>query len=975
MKKKNKWKKLLAGFMIIVLTFVMLPLPQVKADGGDPSVIDESSYDAEGKFVVNADMTFTSVTIPSDRELIIEGGKTLTVTSGITIKDGGQLTLNGDFDWGTMTLIDPSTCTGAITAENGARIFAAHGRCIPYDLISGSKICAPNGTPYTGADEVPLFKAFIYDFSAEKWMEEPEPPRVELDLVDFNITSVEYSWDGASYSVLDLSNGDHDDLDGTHYNCDNQHVDMIIPDSALVGSEGSKTATIYLKITSPDTLAKPENVADGNFTHDGDLYTLHTVVLDEQHPEIGGRLDFHEPEPPHVSIMIDGAFNTSDSHCAIEKLEYKRSSDADYEPIYHVNSSYAGDHIGSDDWFIKKDCDSLYAEVYFDGTHTSVSFRVTVESGKVINHAFQYQNRDNPTDKLVGSPVTVYEYTFDTAALTSPNPEDLKINPTVVYEHQGMGELVRPAVLDKFIYGYSTTDGSDDALKAKLADEFWSRCKFGDDGNSYNIDDTFGLASVADLKNNISITPGGTVTATLSDGSTQTIDYKNFSIQFGVDQNGAPVTYSNKVFTIPNIGTSDPYIMIGLVNGGTTTYQLKKYSERVDFGSVDSGNESDRDKTCQAVLVYANFDKVLVGGDACAIDEDLNDADGVFTTQCMWSRMFTGANSKGSPTTHLRVLDARDTYAVISGGVKDAAGNIVTAYECPAFDANNYDNVSETGIGREKTVFAGYDFLTINPLDASTGATTGTITSITTVPSCQDGVIITAPTGANVEWTVEFLSAYYCTVPLTITYSNGLVAPLTVNRTGLVIYADWIDETRPFKPFIGHESFAGQTPLPFNPESAPLPELSASTVLVYAVYFHPQTNKTAAGDDNLKLLVTYDNVNQFGSKYHIDDNSGNSYISGNQQVVKQTYYSGNWNQNSTNYVPFTTFAIGTYNATDYITDANGIIQPVDLKDVYMPSFSALVVANSYDDPDAFGGTQIGTGKGVHYDGHAVWVAK
>ncbi|MCQ2522656.1 MAG: hypothetical protein MJ105_09810 [Lachnospiraceae bacterium] len=973
MKKKNKWKKLLAGFMIIVLTFVMMPMSQVKA-AGVPSVIDAGTFIGD-EFVINSSnatdpsgkVTCSSVTIPAGCKLKISDGKTLEVTGILKIEAGGELVL--ERTWGPDTF--SKFTAGVVDAADGARLFATNVANIP----DGLNLYHPDGSTFELGDWGEWGQTFIFNATATRWEEELPPPSVQMDFIDFNITKVEYSWDNTNYIELDLNDGPHDDIN-THYDCNNQFVEMTIPDSAMVGSAGEKKATIYLKITSPDELTKPGNVADGDFTKAGDLYTLHAVVFDEN-SFVDNMLDFHEPAPPHVSIMIDGAFNTSDSHCAIEKLEYKRSGDADYSQIYQVYPSYEGGPIIDDEWFIERTGDSLHADIYFNESHTSVSFRVTLESGKVINHAFKYNDPEHPSDEFTGPAVNIYEYEFSSADLMDWDDESRKINLTTIYENQGMGELVRPAVLDKFIYGYSTTDGTDDALKAKLADEFWSRCKFGDDGNSYNIDDTFGLARVSDLQSKITITAGGTVTATLTDGSTQSIDYKNFSIQFGVDQDGKAVTYSNKVFIIPNIGSTDPYIMIGLVNGGTTTYLLKTYSEQVPFGKVDSESEGDRDKTCGAVLVYGNFEKVLVGGDACAIDEDLNDAAGVFTTQCMWSRMFTRDNSVGRPTAHLRVLDARDTYTIISGGVKDAAGNIIAAYECPAFDANNYDNVAETGVGREKTVFAGYDYLTINPLDASTGATTGTITSITTVPSCQDGVVITAPEAGKVEWTVEFLSAYYCTVPLTITYENGIVAPLTINRTGLVIYADWVGDNPDFKPFIGHETFPGQTALPYNPESAPNsdPNLSVSTVLVYAVYFHPQTNKTADGDDNLKLLVTYDNVNQFGNKYHIDDKGDNSSLNGNQQVVKQTYYSGNWAQSGANYVPFTTFAIGTYNATDYPVDASGVIQPVNSLEVYMPSFSALVVANSYDDPDAFGGTQIGTGKGVHYDGHAVWVAK
>ena len=183
---------------------------------------------------------------------------------------------------------------------------------------------------------------------------------------------------------------------------------------------------------------------------------------------------------------------------------------------------------------------------------------------------------------------------------------------------------------------------------------------------------------------------------------------------------------------------------------------------------------------------------------------------------------------------------------------------------------------------------------------------------------------VTIESDNNGGFNVTFLSNYYSSVPVRITYSDGNTETLTINRVGLLINYQYLDHTgNTVRLFHGNDESGVEVNYDY----------STQQIIVWATYFHPTNDPTGTHTD-LSLVLTY------------GDNS-TRILTGNDKIYSSSAANGGG-------LATTDFIIGFYMGPG----------PVQADPFY-----ATVVNEGYDDDTTFGGIQIGSGKGVYWDGY------
>ena len=127
-------------------------------------------------------------------------------------------------------------------------------------------------------------------------------------------------------------------------------------------------------------------------------------------------------------------------------------------------------------------------------------------------------------------------------------------------------------------------------------------------------------------------------------------------------------------------------------------------------------------------------------------------------------------------------------------------------------------------------------------------------------------------------------------------------------------------------------------------------------IVVYATYYHPTNDLTAAGGDDLYLNVLYDN--------------------GQREIIPHTGYVAETDGE----VAVSWFLIGFAPAKELEVDPEG--RNVWTRNINEQTFvnkygnaggmSMTVLNAGFNDDTSFGGTQVGSGKGVYWDGKITW---
>ncbi|MCR5655615.1 MAG: hypothetical protein K6G07_08275, partial [Lachnospiraceae bacterium] len=587
---------------------------------------------------------------------------------------------------------------------------------------------------------------------------------------------------------------------------------------------------------------------------------------------------------------------------------------------------------------------------------TNVTFKVeitgvTVDSDHTIKASFEEFRADwttNPTDVTRNITVTPDLSTIDpaqqmdvTVEYTVPNlinENEINLNRFLIYycwKNEGDPGIVEEA--SRYIYAYSYTD--DDDLKEALAKELYARfiqvSMFGtfdlpigdiNADNSTEAQQRFDNG-VDELKNRINITSGGDITCSGSSGGAVQ-DYVTAMVNWGRSNTGDAITSTLRVYKgLPNNNILVCTDFNESTGTGTSWYRRDMANDFVRFTA--SGEDG-------VAINVDDYGTVKVGGNGCT--SVVCETEGVYTLNISYMSSYspTGmdmSNYRGM----LRVLKNSEYYLAVAGsGETQNVGNLKSG-DAPV------DSIFRSGDDAEAIAYVGNSTLTLKPLtSALVGSEKSVLTDVTLKDaSLSDGITIDKSDLNNVN--LSFASNFYDTIPLTVTYSNGIKKDITIKRIGLVIGTIYTMDN-------GEGTQVGTLNVDCNGSQFQYnyDYNAGQQILIYAIYYHPTNDRTVSGSSNLSLNVHYDD--------------------GRNTIIPHA--SGGYAPAANGGVATTVFVLGYAPAAEG-PDANGVWgNPIISQNV--GGLSATVINSGYDGEDSYGGTQIGSGKGVYWDGQINW---
>ncbi|MBP5702191.1 MAG: hypothetical protein J6W85_07105 [Lachnospiraceae bacterium] len=525
---------------------------------------------------------------------------------------------------------------------------------------------------------------------------------------------------------------------------------------------------------------------------------------------------------------------------------------------------------------------------------------------------------DNPDDAvgIISNNGKEWTYTFD---FGNP-PAAFDIHIALGFPHQG-----DPAAVDainNYIYAYSDLDSDSDVdsedIRRGLAAEIYGRIFM--DGIALEGDFEIGGMSIADgvqyIYDNteVSTTPGS-YSASYKNGSVYSGSSYDYSVTLGVDGQNQPVTATGTAYSIPGLN----YV---LVQSGGAFYVRDLDNDSTNSDSEDPSGEH------SVCVIAGNVSNVRINGNGGGSNENIaEEGSPSFVTYLRRERFVQAYNGSsfsnkiaiadyaggpGGQENKVRVLQAGESYVAVG---QTGEPNLPNGL--------NMDNVACTGTGRTVSVYIGSTTVMIHPVNPDLVTVANGITSVELADSSmEEGVTIESDN--NGGFNVTFLSNYYSSVPVRITYSDGNTETLTINRVGLLINYQYLDHTgNTVRLFHGNDESGVEVNYDY----------STQQIIVWATYFHPTNDPTGTHTD-LSLVLTY------------GDNS-TRILTGNDKIYSSSAANGGG-------LATTDFIIGFYMGPG----------PVQADPFY-----ATVVNEGYDDDTTFGGIQIGSGKGVYWDGY------
>jgi len=578
---------------------------------------------------------------------------------------------------------------------------------------------------------------------------------------------------------------------------------------------------------------------------------------------------------------------------------------------------------------------------------TNVKISVTINGGshKKIYYAFS----GNPGDEKEIQDNKYGELSYEIEFNHSLNEEDSGYIPHevhVILANEKEGTSATKNLINNELYAYSDLNGdsSVDAtdMKLGLATElcarfFWDKGGIIDDG-VFDIYKPLDLYDPSDeATSRILISDAGSITAKDADYNDTSIKRYRYTINLRKNNLESDVIAEGYVYGLTG------YNQILVYTG--TGFFIRSTSDEVTFYS-DSNHPENNDT---AIGIKSSFksSNVRIGGNGSSQgSEAINpEGDEVYCVNIAnkmsqgsplpnggwfvdyFNRYYTSYTSLNgySGCNKVRIINPAQTYVIVNteGESKNVYG----------INSEQVDRVSQTGTGKQTDVFIGNNAVHIEAVSSDIAA----VASIKSVKlkdnSMADGVVISKV--ADDDFKVEFKSNFYDSVPLIITYGNDVEKELTINRIGLVVQSMYLDDNaNTFRFYHGGEQ--GSASCSYNYRAG-------QTVIVYATYYHPSSDVTG-GSSNLSLFVTNDD--------------------GTTQIINKTAYT----PATTDSVAMTDFVIAFRQGREIFEDGNfgSNIDPS------MQGMHAIVLNNGFDDNTTFSGTQIGSGKGVYWNGRIEW---
>lgn len=512
----------------------------------------------------------------------------------------------------------------------------------------------------------------------------------------------------------------------------------------------------------------------------------------------------------------------------------------------------------------------------------------------------------------------------------------------------------RPEIVDeakKYIYAYNGINNDDD-IKSKLARELYVRFievpmfdRFGldteNERDNYANDEERRQAQIDILKERITVGSAGNITAKAADGTDVPIDKYRATIEWGVnmDNYDEPIVGEVYVYVLPSAKDFLVCTDFNYDSGEGTTYYLRNAeTDRTSFS---------QDHSDEGILILSNnYSNVVAGGNGSYTT--FKNVDGMksfdFNPRSdIWPGVDNGAT--------VRILNPADAYVAIhgEGETKNVDGM--------GLNGHSYDTIWSAKTGNEATLYIGYSSIDIEPIN-NIGVSTYTLSDVRLKDAKQkDGVTIDKSDLSKVK--VSFKSNFYDSVPLIITYSDGTEVELTIKRIGLVIqywylFGDpWVDNGNNDSMSISYDCKPDTCSFNYN-------YFSGEQILIYATYYHPTDDNTASGSNDLYLDIKYDD--------------------GNHEIIHHTdsaHAFNGYTQATADAVATTSFILGF--VPSKVFDANENAWTTDLevtkfknKFGHEGGFSATVVNAGFNNATTYGGTQVGSGSGVYWDGQIRW---
>ena len=506
------------------------------------------------------------------------------------------------------------------------------------------------------------------------------------------------------------------------------------------------------------------------------------------------------------------------------------------------------------------------------------------------------------------------------------------------YENEG--DPRAKELIENYIYAYSdlTGDGNINDLDMKygLATELCVKY-FWEDGGT--LDGYFDISKPYDIFNRIAITQEGTYSATKDDGSIVNPNKYKYEINLGLDHDGQPVKVTGEVYALTN--TDDV-----LIYTGNNFYIRNTQTDAKNFASV-SGEQD------MALCVCEDYDnsKLVINGDGGGSTENINpEGDDVYCINLYKgffiekfnkyygqednaTKQFNNLMNFGG-TNKVRVVKKSKTYAVIRG--------FGESKQVDGINEGQVDVVCQTGTAADEKyteIYIGNDSVHISPLNSGIGVDVTAITGVTLKDETMSNAVEIQKKSEDYE--VTFKSNFYNSVPLVISYSNGEKKEIRIDRIGLVIQSLFLidDGRESMNLFHGGETSDVSVSYDYN---------AGQQIVIYATYYHPTNDSTKSGSDKLSLYVTKEDGTVIT-------------ISGEDSIYRHA---------TGDKVATTDFIIGFMPAKEQLEDGSWLATDSVPKEY--GAINAIVLNDGFDSQESFGGTQIGSGKGVYWDGHIEW---
>lgn len=312
-----------------------------------------------------------------------------------------------------------------------------------------------------------------------------------------------------------------------------------------------------------------------------------------------------------------------------------------------------------------------------------------------------------------------------------------------------------------------------------------------------------------------------------------------------------PIVLTAKAYLI-DMTNSDEQVIIKVKN---------QYFVR-DAHSESGGNEDDLENfeglNARALILVADYEKkedIVVFGNYATMNETLSDETS--------DRFFaSGFGSNGE----MKYLG--DKFVVMKPGFLGVTINGTGETNTPlAWSVESSLSIAETGVNSgkdtETDIYFGFDSVEIAPVTSTKVGGLG-VDSISTV-EVLDGIpenAVRVEAAGNGKYTVHFLSDYYDTVRIKVTYNttNGTESGImTLNRVGIMIQGGMTaGDSHTVNIFHGHDMGVTLDNDVYNVYKAANQDNGEYKYAYYATYYYPTDSNATSADTSLFVTYTYE---------------------------------------------------------------------------------------------------------------------